>query len=362
MIIKLLTKRRENIQINNIEKINVYIDKLKKITKKNPITVFEDKLKSLLVSETFLSLFTEGEISSRRDIRNIFSDKNISPKTGNQMIKNFLLAFKFVLDKREISISNLYTLYNLLSQDVLEDHDKLKDGYMYRHDIVYIKSNKLNGDFEGFDVKDIPEALNNLLDFLLDTKYDIYFRSIVGHIYFELIHPYFDYNGRTGRFLPLWLFSNEGKKENMLYFATAIGNYRNQYLSLFRKNIDNRTYKVNMDNMVMGILKLLIKNQYQYIWIKNQENKYIKKHNKSFSNFQKDFLWLLLKKAETTQNNNSFFKLSKEDKEFLDKDLRNATLSTDCRLLQEANIIKITNDKPRKYKLINYDLVDFDKI
>jgi len=51
----------------------------------------------------------------------------------------------------------------------------------------------------------------------------------------------------------------------MLYFSTAMNNYRKQYLSLFKKNIDQRTYEVNLDKLVIGILDLLILNQKQYI-------------------------------------------------------------------------------------------------
>ena len=359
-ILKLNTRLGKQIKIRNIEKINAYIKRLKIISSQNPTNNFEKKIKSFFSSETFLSLFTEGEVSSRRDIRKIFSDKKLDENTANKMIKNFLLAFKFVLDKREFSISNLYTLYNLLSKDVIGKNNKLKDGHMYRHDKVFIQSNKFIGNFEGFKKKDIPESLNNLFNFMNDQSYDIYFRAIVGHIYFEMIHPYFDYNGRTGRFLPLWLFSNEGQRDKMLYFATAIGNYREQYISLFRSNINSRTYEINIDRMIIGFLKLLIKNQYQYIWMKNQEKIYIDKHNKSFTNFQKDFIWLMMKKSEISQSEDSWFKITKVDMDFIDKNPRLATISTDTRLLKDANIIKITNDKPRKYKLSNYKLINFD--
>ena len=359
---KLLNRNGKEIKIRNKDQILRYIQALENISKRNPTKNAIDKFNSLLSSETFLSLFTEGEISSRRDIRKVFNDKNFSKENELKTIKNFFLAYEFVLSKKEFSISNIFTLYNLLSQDSIKKENKLLDNHMFRDQDVFISSNKMDVDYKGYDAKDIAKSLLNLIHFLKNENENFYLRAIIGHIYFEMIHPFFDFNGRTGRFLPLWLFSNEDRTSKMMYFATAMGNYRERYLSLFKKYIDIRTYEVDLDKMVIEITKLLILNQYQYIWLKNTENNYLDKTKKSFTNFQKDFLWLLMKKSEVSHSETAWFKVTKKDHEFLEIKLRNATLSEDTRKLKEAKIIDISKDKPRKYKLLNYKLIDFNKL
>ena len=360
-MIKLIGRLKNEIKLNDEVTLDVLIDKLVSLHNLNPTKDFKV---SMLTSETFLSLFTEGEIYSRRNIKRLFDDKKaLSEEQETKMVTNFIDAYKFVLKGQKFSTSNLFTLYNLLSQGAISEDDCLLDGHMFRHEAVYIGNNKQTDDFTGFESEDILTALNHLFTLLNDDSINIYKRAIIGHIYFEMIHPYFDYNGRTGRFIPMWLFSNNGIKKDMMYFATAVGNYRDQYLALFRKNIDTRTYEVNLDKMVQGVTKLLILNQYQYIHLKKLENLYIDKSKKSFTSLQKDFIWMLMIKIENSQAaNNSWFKLTNKDKDFVETNLRQATFSKDTNALKEFGIIDISSDKPRKYKLLDYNLLSVDLI
>ncbi len=358
--IKMLRNRNgEILKFKDLSKINEKISKLKKMTKDNPTKEFEEKFTSLLASETFASLFVEGEISSRRNIRKSFQDGNsskfISGKEG-EIVNDFIGAYSFASKVKDFNIANLFTLYTLVSQNGLDSEDKLDDGMMWRHEPVYIKSNKLNGDFEGFKPEKIKDSLNDLFKYFSDSDDDPYLKAALGHVYFEMIHPYFDFNGRTGRFLPMWLFANHDKLNEMMYFATAMGNYRSQYLALFNKYIDQRTYEVNLDKLVGGILDLLILNQEQYIWIKELEKEYIDKTNKSFSPLQKDFIWLMMIKSEISKDSKGWYKMTDKDKTFMESMLKPSLFSSETRKLRDAGIIKITDNKPRKFHLLNYTL------
>ena len=332
---------------------------LEQLTLDNPTKDYASKIRSLLASETYSTMFIEGEISSRRSIKRTFASngsKKIIPGTEALVIDDFINAYNYAIKPREFSISNLYTLYSLVSSNGLDKEDKLDDGEMYRSEDVFISSNSLNGEYKGFDPSDIKPALYDLFDMMNNQDINIFIRAVVGHVYFEMIHPFYDFNGRTGRFLPLWLFSNEGRVENMLYFATAVANYRKQYISLFRKYIDSRTYEVNMDKLAGGIMDLLILNQRQYIWIKNLEQGYIDITSKSFSDLQKSFIWSLMIKSQISNGENSWFKLTKEDKDFIEVDLKPAYFSQEIKKLDEAGIIKRSSDKIKRYKLPSYKL------
>lgn len=355
MKLNLFDRNQKEIELKDMSSIEELIKKLREYSAKNPTKGLLEKVNSLLASETFHTLFTEGEVSSRRNIRNSFA-KSDSRFQVEDNIKNFITAYKYAISPKEFSISNLFTLYKLISENVIDSESELKDGEMYRTEDVFIRSNQLAGDFKGFAPDQINPALKSLFVFLNNSDIDIYLRAVVGHIYFEMIHPYYDFNGRTGRFIPLWLFANSSQTEEMLYFATAIGNFKDQYRSMFNQNIDHQSHNVNMDRMVKKLLRLLIVNQHQYAWLKETEKKYIEARGKSFSNLQKDFIWYLMNKNEISNSVDGWSKLGTDGENFIELKLRLATFSNDTNLLKDAGIIQITNDKPRKYKLNNYIL------
>ena len=66
---------------------------------------------------------------------------------------------------------------------------------------------------------------------------------------------------------------------------------------------------------------------------------------------------MLMIKSELSKNSNSWFKLTKEDKVYIEKELKDPLFSKETIKLRDAGIIKISNDKPRKYYLNNYKLL-----
>lgn len=354
---KLLDRGGKEITINNYEKINAKIRFLKKLTLQNPKQNLKAKIESIIPADIFASLLIESEISSRRQIIRTFNNRD---KIGTKdleiaKIRDFIDAYSFALKPKEFSIANFFTLYSLVNQHSIKTEDQLLDGHMFRADTVFIGQHQIGKNaFEGFKASNIKLAFHDLCNYLKNSSDDLYLKAIVGHIYFELIHPYYDFNGRTGRFIPLWLFNNANCAQDMMYFAIAMGNYKQQYLAIFNHNINRNTYEVNLQRMVEKMLDLLILNQKQYLWIKKIENDYLDQSKKSFSPVQKDFIWLLMIKNEIANGNNSWFKLNNDDRQFIELKLKDALFSKDTKLLEKSNIISISNDRPRKYKLNNY--------
>ena len=203
MKLNIKTRNGDFLEIRNIDSINHKIQLLKEKHKKNPNKGELENFKSLSISETFNSFFTEGHISSRRQIQRDFSEKSEMQFSADSFA-TFRDAFYFVIKGKEFSISNLFTLYSIISDKRISAKNKLEDGKMFRNgDVIIVGNKRLGKEYKGFAPKDINLALNNLFKFIQDDKYNIYLRAIVGHIYFEIIHPFYDFNGRVGRFLPL---------------------------------------------------------------------------------------------------------------------------------------------------------------
>lgn len=358
MIINLKDRNGNNLRIKDYNALVKKSDALFSFYSKNPTKGIKNKFISLIKSETWATLFTEGEISSRRSIDQVSKSLDkISDSNQEKYIQSFFHAYHFALDKKEFSISNFFNIYSILSKFGIDKEDKLNDGEMYRNEKVFISSNRLNDEYEGFHFENIKESLKDLCNFLNeDNDLNLYIKAIIGHFYFEIIHPYFDYNGRTGRFIPLWLFNNNNRVEEMMYFATAVGIYRETYISIFRNSINPRTYDVNLDYFISKILDLLILNQKQYIWYKQLENDYLNKYQQKINDVQKRFIWSLMIKIEKQGNADSWNSLDEDMIDYIESEIKQSQLARDINILVNNKVILKTSTKPMKYKLINYTL------
>lgn len=355
----LKNKLGKKMEILALDAIIFKTKELEGLINNNP-TNGEERFVSLIPSEIFSSLFTEGEISSRRIIEELSSSLKVDDIANDKMVSAFFSVYNYLLKAPNFSISSFFNIYSLLSNGNIDKNSTLKDGKMFRDEPVYIGSNSMKREYSGFDADKIEQSLIDLCEYLneeVEHTYDLYIKAIIGHLYFEMIHPYYDFNGRVGRLIPQWLFINNGKIEDLMFFSTAVGNYRETYLSLFRKTIDARTGKVNLDYFVNSILDLLILNQKQYKWYKNLETQYMNKSKKRFNLVQKNFIWSLMIKNEKQANVESFNTLDKDMQDYIERDLKQSQLSRDIKPLFEFKVIDKSDTKPLRYKLLNYSLL-----
>jgi Fic family protein len=73
--------------------------------------------------------------------------------------------------------------------------------------------------------------LDNFFDFLLLNKIETLIQTAIMHAQFEIIHPFMDGNGRTGRILiPLFLWYKKRLASPMLYISEYLDEHRDDYL------------------------------------------------------------------------------------------------------------------------------------
>ena len=72
--------------------------------------------------------------------------------------------------------------------------------------------------------------LDNLFDFLKTDEPEVLVQTAIMHAQFELIHPFLDGNGRTGRILiPLFLWQKNCLKSPMFYISEYFDEFREDY-------------------------------------------------------------------------------------------------------------------------------------
>lgn len=78
----------------------------------------------------------------------------------------------------------------------------------------------------------IKEYLGELIDFIHQDDHEVLIQTAIFHAQFEIIHPFMDGNGRTGRILiPLFLWYKNRIKSPMFYISEYFDRYRDGYIS-----------------------------------------------------------------------------------------------------------------------------------
>ena len=204
---------------------------------------------SLKVAEDeIIATSTIESIDFNRDsVRNIL--KGYAPKDEQETrIMGLKNGLEFISDiTNKITEENIFKLYMMTVGDFLSDGDKLLQGKYYRHDTVYIISDKV--EHSGLDYKKIPECMKKLVEFINqnDNINDLVKATII-HFYMAYIHPYFDGNGRIARLMHLWFLIQKGYQSTLFIpFSSQIEKTRKSYYNAYTTVEDNKKVSNKLD-------------------------------------------------------------------------------------------------------------------
>lgn len=184
---------------------------------------------------------------SRDSVRRIL--KGMAP---NDEQENRILGVKhgleFIADTaNKITEENLYKLYRMTVGDFLSDGDTLLDGNLYRHDTVYVVSDRV--EHSGLDHKKVPEFMKSLIAFI-NAEDDIndLIKAAIIHFYIAFVHPYFDGNGRMARLVHLWFLIQKGYQSALFIpFSSQIEKSRKAYYDAYTTIEENKKYSGKID-------------------------------------------------------------------------------------------------------------------
>lgn len=237
-----------------------------------------------IVSEINSSLRAEGVHSTKKIIEQVIRSKksgkeNFSQNTIEKIISNMYECMRFIISNREINEKTIYMLYmtmtNGIDQNIIEEH-------------TYYRLGEVSVGFdEGTPTKTIKTRINQLIEFInTNTDLDLLTKSIISHYYFEDIHPYYDFNGRMGRMLQLWvLLQDKTNKEfwRMIFMSEAIYSYKGQFDAMFTKQKEAKKAGANIDltypsYSILNIFYLHTKNYLTMKKISGELKKPISRH------------------------------------------------------------------------------------
>ena len=246
--------------VNKLYNVMVLNQKLDKLTSEIPGIALQQYIKKCLIDEIVLTNEIEGVVSTRKDINEILENVEDKNKRLTGLVNKYLnLCSEENIDI--ITCNDVRNIYNDLLWEEISEDDKLNlpDGVYFRKEGVDVLSSFKNVIHKGV----MPEEKINLmmtqaLNILNDKDIIPILRIAIFHYLFGYIHPFYDGNGRTSRFISSYLLSKELNTLTGFGLSYAIKENISQYYKGF-KTVNEKKNKGDLTPFIISFLDILSK-------------------------------------------------------------------------------------------------------
>ena len=200
-----------------------------------PDTVIQQFALASIIDEVHSTSSIEGIHSTHRKLKEIL-EGTVNNNHFSSIIKKYYLltsknypAFRTCQDVREFYDEFAYV-------DIIADNPSNKlDGKLFRAEAVDVKSATGKIIHRGITPEDkIIKYLSDALDFLNDDSFPVLVRIAVFHYLFVYIHPFYDGNGRTARFISSCFIAQNLHYLIALRLSVTLKKRKNKYYSLLK--------------------------------------------------------------------------------------------------------------------------------
>lgn len=262
--IKLPIKIHENVGfIFNTNEITKLLVKIYKTI--NKINLLRTHLPNIAIN-SYIIKSLKDEIALTNEIEGVRSTRKEIEDAIDSIKNDKSARFKGLVDKYFKLISNeiiplnncedIRTIYDALVLPEIEK-ENLPDGILFRKEPVQVVSATQKEKHIGIMPESkIIESLDLCLDFLKTDDIDSLTKISAFHYLFGYIHPFYDGNGRTSRFISSYLIKNELDVLLALKLSYTVKNNINKYYKAFDV-CNDRKNKGDITFFVVTFLELL---------------------------------------------------------------------------------------------------------
>lgn len=262
--IKLPIKIHENVGfIFNTNEITKLLVKIYKTI--NKINLLRTHLPNIAIN-SYIIKSLKDEIALTNEIEGVRSTRKEIEDAIDSIKNDKSARFKGLVDKYFKLISNeiiplnncedIRTIYDALVLPEIEK-ENLPDGILFRKEPAQVVSATQKEKHRGIMPESkIIESLDLCLDFLKNDDIDSLIKISAFHYLFGYIHPFYDGNGRTSRFISSYLIKNELDVLLALKLSYTVKNNINKYYKAF-DICNDRKNKGDITFFVVTFLELL---------------------------------------------------------------------------------------------------------
>ena len=197
-------------QIISIERMDKAVEAVANTLPQLAISQFASKC---LIDEILLTNNIEGVHSTRKEIGEILQD--LSTRNKRNRFVGLVAKYAALEDNQSISFKTCQDIRKVYDDIFYEeikatDPENLPDGEIFRKSGVEVQSATQKVIHKGLSPESkIIDTMNKSLAVLNNDDIDIFIRIAVFHYLFGFIHPFYDGNGRTSRFISSYLLSRQ---------------------------------------------------------------------------------------------------------------------------------------------------------
>ncbi len=226
-------------------------------------------IRDIMTNEIIRSNGIEGVHSTKKDI---YESMNLEKSTRYSGIVNKYIQ---IIDNKIENISTPEEIRNMydeiFKEDILKNPENQLDGILFRKEGIHVSDSKNSTIHTGDLSEDMIIAhISDLINFMNKQDVPSLIKGAIVHYYFEYIHPFYDGNGRFGRYLFSMYLSRKIDIYTGLSLSYAIFENKKRYSDLFLETSNIKNYG-EVTFFIKGMLEFIIKGQESIIEMLNDK-------------------------------------------------------------------------------------------
>ena len=229
----------------------------------------------------------EGVRSTKKEIREIIEKKG----THYHRLQSVVHQYLELLGEEEIKFDTCQDIRNFYDdfthQEIIRENPQNRlDGSLFRKEPVQIEAATGKTIHQGlYPESRIIEALDQALRILHSEEYPLLIRLALFHYFFVYIHPFYDGNGRTDRFITSYFLSRQFHRLLAVRLSIYIKRNQSRYYHMLEE-ADSERNRGDMTPFVMGFLEILIGSTEDTIGVLSRKNEQMRKYESRIDAFQ----------------------------------------------------------------------------
>lgn len=229
----------------------------------------------------------EGVRSTKKEIREIIEKKG----THYHRLQSVVHQYLELLGEEEIKFDTCHDIRNFYDdfahQEIIRENPQNRlDGSLFRKEPVQIQAAAGKTIHQGlYPESRIIEALDQALRILHSEEYPLLIRLALFHYFFVYIHPFYDGNGRTDRFITSYFLSRQFHRLLAVRLSIYIKRNQSRYYHMLEE-ADSERNRGDMTPFVMGFLEILIGSTEDTIGVLSRKNEQMRKYESRIDAFQ----------------------------------------------------------------------------